>query len=104
MILLDMDPDKDCVVVCDFIGIIRDSGNSEKELVNLKKNTSQCRLVYRVGIELDDGSHEILQIATDTITCTQLPEAPEIHKMSMATCSMEGGEELWIIGIVFIIE
>ena len=94
-----MDPDKDCVVVCDFVGI-RDSDIKGKELVNLKNKTTKCRLVYRVGIELDDGSHEVLQIATDTITCTQLPEAPEIHKMSMATCSIEGGEELWIIGIV----
>ena len=99
-----MVPDKDCVVVCDFVGIHRDLNIKGKELVNLKNKTTKCRLVYRVGIELDDGSHEILQIATDTITCTQLPEAPEIHKMSMATCSMEGGEELWIIGIVFIIE
>jgi len=153
VILIDMDPDKDCIVVCDFVGILRDSNIKGKELVNLKKKATKCRLVYRVGIELDDGSYEVLQIATDTLSCsdaasgwagwalaypefgnsvnpittrgadyaqhitaspsgfenpaasltgTQLPEAPEIHKMSMATCSNEGGEELWIIGKNFL--
>ena len=68
VILIDMDPDKDCIVVCDFVGILRDSNIKGKELVNLKKKTTKCRLVYRVGIELDDGSYEVLKIATDTIT------------------------------------
>ena len=31
-----------------------------------------------------------------------VPEAPEILKMSMDTCSIEGGEELWIIGKNFL--
>ena len=85
MILIKMVPDKDCVVVCDFVGILRDSNIKGKELVNLKKKTTKCRLVYRVGIELDDGSHEILQIATDTITCTQGRDVTVGYPISLLT-------------------
>ena len=37
VILIDMDPDKDCVVVCDFIGIIRDSGNENNNYFGLNR-------------------------------------------------------------------
>ena len=103
-----MDPDKDCIVVCDCVGILKER-HSDIEVkvptnkrLNWKKKTTKCRLVYRVDVELDDGSHEVLQIVTDTISCTQLPGTPEILKMSMVTCSIEGGEELWIIGKNFL--
>ena len=108
VILIDIDPDKDGIVVCDCVGILKERHSDiegkvpPNKRVNWKKKTTKCRIVFRTEVELEDGSIEILQAVTDTISCTQLPGTPEILKMSLTTCSIEGGEELWIIGKNFL--
>lgn len=109
VILIDMDPDKDRIVVCDCVGILKERHSDiegkvpPNKRVNWKKKTTKCRIVFRVELEFDDGRpNEILQAVTDTISCTQLPGTPEILKMSMTSCSVEGGEELWLIGKNFL--
>lgn len=108
VILIDMDPDKDRIVVCDCVGILKERHSDiegkvpPNKRVNWKKKTTKCRIVFRVELEFDDGHAEILQAVTDTISCTQLPGTPEILKMSMTSASVEGGEELWLIGKNFL--
>jgi hypothetical protein len=108
VILIDMDPDKDREVVCDCVGILKERHSDIEgkvpptKRVNWKKKTTKCRLVFRTEIENDNGQFETLQVVTDTISCTQLPGTPEVQKMSITTCSIEGGEELWMIGKNFL--
>ena len=79
VILIDMDPEKDRIVVCDCVGILKERHSDiegkipPNRRVNWKKKTTKCRLVYRTEIENSKGQREILQIVTETICCTQLP-------------------------------
>ena len=79
VILIDMDPDKERIVVCDCVGILKERHSdiegkiAPNKRVNWKKKTTKCRLVYRTEIENSKGQREILQVVTDTICCTQLP-------------------------------
>ena len=107
VILIDIDPEKEGVVVCDCVGILKERHSDiegkvpPNKRVNWKKKTTKCRIVFRTEVEIN-GKVEILQAVTDTISCTQLPGTPEILKMSMTSTSVEGGEELWIIGKNFL--
>ena len=107
VILIDIDPEKEGVVVCDCVGILKERHSDiegkvpPNKRVNWKKKTTKCRIVFRTEVEIN-GTLEILQAVTDTISCTQLPGTPEILKMSMTSTSVEGGEELWIIGKNFL--
>ena len=77
--MIDMEPDKECIVVCDCVGILKERHSDiegkipPNKRVNWKKKTTKCRLVYRTEIENSKGQREILQVVTDTICCTQLP-------------------------------
>ena len=83
----------DRVVVCDCVGILKERHSDIEgkvpvnKRVNWKKKTTKCRLVYRVDIELDDGSHEILQIVTETISCTQLPGQQNLKILTVSGCT-----------------
>ena len=107
VILIDIDPEKDGLVVCDCVGILKERHSDiegkvpPNKRVNWKKKTTKCRIVFRTEIEVD-GTVEILQAVTDTISCTQLPGTPEILKMSLTSTTVEGGDELWIIGKNFL--
>ncbi len=109
VILVDMDPEKDFTVVCDCVGILKERHSdieakvpATKRVQWKKKQTTKCRMVFRTEVVLENGRTEVLQVASDPISCTQLPGTPEVLKMSLSTCSIEGGEELWMIGKNFL--
>lgn len=96
-------------IVCDCVGILKERfADVEarfpklKTWKNVKKKSTKCRLVFRTVVENYRGEPETLQVVSEVINCTQLPGTPEILKMSTAGCSVEGGEELWIIGKNFL--
>jgi len=96
-------------IVCDCVGILKERfADVEarfpklKTWKNVKKKSTKCRLVFRTVVENSRGEPETLQVVSDVINCTQLPGTPEILKMSSSGCTVEGGEELWIIGKNFL--
>lgn len=96
-------------ILCDCVGILKERfADVEarfpklKTWKNVKKKSTKCRLVFRTVVENSRGEHETLQVVSDVINCTQLPGTPEILKMSTSGSSIEGGEELWIIGKNFL--
>ena len=99
----------DMTIVCDCVGILKERfADVEarfpklKTWKNVKKKSTKCRLVFRTVVENSRGEPETLQVVSDVINCTQLPGTPEILKMSATGSSIEGGEELWIIGKNFL--
>ncbi len=109
VILVDMDAEKDFTVVCDCVGILKERHSdieskvpATKRVQWKKKQTTKCRLVFRTEVVLENGRPEVLQVASDAISCTQLPGTPEVLKMSLTSCSLAGGEELWMIGKNFL--
>ena len=105
VILIDFEPDKGNVIVCDCVGILKERHSDiegkmakQKMRTNWKKKSTKCRMVFRTEVELSNGKTEILQVVSDPISCTQLPGTPEILKMSLTSCDPCGGEELWMIG------
>jgi nuclear factor of activated T-cells 5 len=105
VILIDFEPDKGNVIVCDCVGILKERHSDiegkmakQKLRTNWKKKSTKCRMVFRTEVELSSGKTEILQVVSEPISCTQLPGTPEILKMSLNTCDPRGGEELWMIG------
>ena len=105
VILIDFEPDKGNVIVCDCVGILKERHSDiegkmvkQKMRTNWKKKSTKCRMVFRTEVELANGKTEILQVVSDPISCTQLPGTPEILKMSLSSCDPCGGEELWMIG------
>jgi len=96
-------------IVCDCVGILKERfADVEarfpklKTWKNVKKKSTKCRLVFRTVVENSRGEPETLQVVSDVINCTQLPGTPEILKMSASGSSVDGGEELWIIGKNFL--
>ena len=99
----------DMTIVCDCVGILKERfADVEarfpkmKTWKNVKKKSTKCRLAFRTVIENSRGEEETLQVVSDVINCTQLPGTPEILKMSAAGSTVEGGDELWIIGKNFL--
>ncbi|CAB1313719.1 unnamed protein product [Coregonus sp. 'balchen'] len=67
-----------------------------------KKKSTRARLAFRVNIPQPDGSVLTLQTTSSPILCTQPAGVPEILKKSLHSCSVRGGEELFIIGKNFL--
>ncbi|XP_047736749.1 uncharacterized protein LOC108673084, partial [Hyalella azteca] len=112
-------------LVCDCVGILRKrkvdvtqrllkkpsnklapKGKNGKKLsskcaptgINGKKKPAKVRMVFRAIVRLENGSFEVLQIASQPIICTQSPGTPDITRTSVTRCSVSGGSEMFIIG------
>ncbi|XP_033125281.1 nuclear factor of activated T-cells 5-like isoform X2 [Anneissia japonica] len=89
----------------DCVGILKlRNADVEKRigLARCKRKSTNVRLVFRVNIPQPDGSILTLQTASRSISCTQPQGHPEISKRSCSSCSVKGGEDLFIIGKNFL--
>jgi hypothetical protein len=108
VIEIEMKPENDMTVICDCVGILKErnvdvehrlgKNHSLASVTRNKKKSTKCRMIFRAKID----NEEILQVCSNTITCTQPPGVPEICKKSLDSCSVLGGQELFIIGKNFL--
>ncbi|XP_077983347.1 uncharacterized protein LOC144438185 isoform X2 [Glandiceps talaboti] len=106
VIEMQMDPAEDMTTSIDCVGIMK-LRNADVEHKGLgvprsKKRSTRARLVFRVNIPKSDGTYRTLQIASNQISCTQPTGLPEVTKKSISSCSVKGGEELFILGKNFV--
>lgn len=113
LIEIEMKPESDMTVVCDCVGILKERNVDVEHrlgrnhtlatsVTRNKKKSTKCRIIFRVKVNEDSDHPEILQICSNTITCTQPPGVPEICKKSLDSCSVIGGKELFMIGKNFL--
>lgn len=113
VIEIELKPENDMTCICDCVGILKERNvdvehrlgrNSPMaaSVTRNKKKSTKCRMVFRAKLNDDSEMPEVLQICSNTITCTQPPGVPEICKKSLDTCSVIGGRELFIIGKNFL--
>lgn len=109
VIEIEMKPENDMTVICDCVGILKERNVDVEHrlgknhtlaasVTRNKKKSTKCRMIFRAKID----NEEILQVCSNTITCTQPPGVPEICKKSLDSCSVLGGQELFIIGKNFL--
>ncbi|XP_039619276.1 nuclear factor of activated T-cells 5 isoform X2 [Polypterus senegalus] len=105
VIEVSLDPSNNMTLAVDCVGILK-LRNADVEarigVAGSKKKSTRARLVFRVNIGRPDGSVLTLQIPSSPILCTQPAGVPEILKKSLHSCSVKGGEELFIIGKNFL--
>nr|XP_021333714.1 nuclear factor of activated T-cells 5 isoform X3 [Danio rerio] len=109
VIEVPMDPSSNMTLPClcsvDCVGILK-LRNADVEarigVAGSKKKSTRARLVFRVNIPRPDGSALTLQTSSSPILCTQPAGAPEILKKSLHSCSVKGGNEVFIIGKNFL--
>jgi Rel homology dimerisation domain/Rel homology DNA-binding domain len=113
VIEIELKPENDMTVICDCVGILKERNvdvehrlgrnhSLAASVTRNKKKSTKCRMIFRTKVNDDTDFPEILQICSNTITCTQPPGVPEICKKSLETCSVIGGQELFIIGKNFL--
>lgn len=113
LIEIEMKPENEMTVICDCVGILKERNVDVEHrlgrnhtlaasVTRNKKKSTKCRIIFRAKINEDSDYPEILQICSNTITCTQPPGVPEICKKSLDSCSVTGGKELFIIGKNFL--
>lgn len=113
VIEIELKPENDMTVICDCVGILKERNvdvehrlgrnhSLAASVTRNKKKSTKCRMVFRAKVHEDLESPEILQICSNTITCTQPPGVPEICKKSLDACSVVGGKEIFIIGKNFL--
>ncbi|XP_053305481.1 nuclear factor of activated T-cells 5 isoform X2 [Spea bombifrons] len=100
-----LDPSNLMTLAVDCVGILK-LRNADVEarigVASSKKKSTRARLVFRVNIPRDDGSVLTLQTPSSPILCTQPAGVPEILKKSLHSCSVKGGEEVFLIGKNFL--
>uniref|UniRef100_A0A8C6S368 RHD domain-containing protein n=1 Tax=Neogobius melanostomus TaxID=47308 RepID=A0A8C6S368_9GOBI len=105
VIEVPLDPSTNMTLAVDCVGILK-LRNADVEarigVAGSKKKSTRARLVFRVNIPRPDGSVLTLQTPSSPILCTQPAGIPEILKKSLHSCSVRGGEELFIIGKNFL--
>ncbi|XP_018594529.2 nuclear factor of activated T-cells 5-like isoform X1 [Scleropages formosus] len=105
VIEVGLDPSNNMTLAVDCVGILK-LRNADVEarigVAGSKKKSTRARLVFRVNIPRPDGSVLILQAPSSPILCTQPAGAPEILKKSLHSCSVKGGEEVFLIGKNFL--
>ncbi|KAK1891510.1 Nuclear factor of activated T-cells 5 [Dissostichus eleginoides] len=105
VIEVSLDPSTNMKLAVDCVGILK-LRNADVEarigVAGSKKKSTRARLVFRVNIPRADGSVLTLQTPSSPILCTQPAGVPEILKKSLHTCSVRGGEEVFIIGKNFL--
>uniref|UniRef100_A0A8C6S981 Nuclear factor of activated T cells 5a n=1 Tax=Neogobius melanostomus TaxID=47308 RepID=A0A8C6S981_9GOBI len=105
VIEIPLEPSNDMTLAVDCVGILK-LRNADVEarigVAGSKKKSTRARLAFRVNIPQPDGSVLTLQVPSSAILCTQPAGVPEILKKSLHTCSVKGGEEVFIIGKNFL--
>ncbi|KAI4875930.1 hypothetical protein NFI96_034517 [Prochilodus magdalenae] len=105
VIEVSLDPSNNMTLAVDCVGILK-LRNADVEarigVAGSKKKSTRARLVFRVNIPRPDGSVLTLQTPSSPILCTQPAGVPEILKKSLHSCSVQGGEEVFIIGKNFL--
>ncbi|KAM4618977.1 nuclear factor of activated T-cells 5a [Polymixia lowei] len=105
VIEIPLEPGNDMTLAVDCVGILK-LRNADVEarigVAGSKKKSTRARLAFRVNIPQTDGSVLILQMPSSPILCTQPAGVPEILKKSLHSCSVRGGEEVFIIGKNFL--
>ncbi|CAG5856032.1 unnamed protein product [Menidia menidia] len=105
VIEVPLDPSTKMKLAVDCVGILK-LRNADVEarigVAGSKKKSTRARLVFRVNIPRSDGSMLTLQTPSSPILCTQPAGVPEILKKSLNSCSVRGGEEVFIIGKNFL--
>ncbi|KAJ8340111.1 hypothetical protein SKAU_G00347440 [Synaphobranchus kaupii] len=100
-----LDPSNNMSLAVDCVGILK-LRNADVEarigVAGSKKKSTRARLVFRVNIPRPDGSNLILQTPSSPILCTQPAGVPEILKKSLHSCTVNGGEEVFLIGKNFL--
>ncbi|XP_023811149.1 nuclear factor of activated T-cells 5 isoform X1 [Oryzias latipes] len=105
VIEIPLEPSSDMTLAVDCVGILK-LRNADVEarigVAGSKKKSTRARLAFRVNIPQPDGSVLTLQVPSSPILCTQPAGVPEILKKSLHSCSVRGGEEVFIIGKNFL--
>ncbi|KAJ8003073.1 hypothetical protein DPEC_G00165570 [Dallia pectoralis] len=105
VIEVPLEPSNSMTLAVDCVGILK-LRNADVEarigVAGSKKKSTRARLAFRVNIPQADGSVLTLQTTSSPILCTQPAGVPEILKKSLHSCSVRGGEELFIIGKNFL--
>ncbi|KAK7896177.1 hypothetical protein WMY93_021502 [Mugilogobius chulae] len=105
VIEIPLEPSNDMTLAVDCVGILK-LRNADVEarigVAGSKKKSTRARLAFRVSIPQPDGSMLTLQVPSSPILCTQPAGVPEILKKSLHSCSVKGGEEVFIIGKNFL--
>eukprot|EP00062_Callorhinchus_milii_P005186 gi/632944396/ref/XP_007887485.1/ PREDICTED: nuclear factor of activated T-cells 5 isoform X2 [Callorhinchus milii] len=105
VIEVSLEPGNNMTLAVDCVGILK-LRNADVEarigIVGSKKKSTRARLVFRVNIVRADGSILTLQTPSSPILCTQPAGVPEILKKSLHTCTVNGGEDLFLIGKNFL--
>uniref|UniRef100_A0A3B5AYN6 Nuclear factor of activated T-cells 5 n=1 Tax=Stegastes partitus TaxID=144197 RepID=A0A3B5AYN6_9TELE len=105
VIEIPLEPSNDMTLAVDCVGILK-LRNADVEarigVAGSKKKSTRARLAFRVNIPQPDGSVLTLQVPSSPILCTQPAGVPEILKKSLHSCSVRGGEEVFIIGKNFL--
>ncbi|XP_067293159.1 nuclear factor of activated T-cells 5a isoform X2 [Pseudorasbora parva] len=105
VIEVNIEPTNSMTLPVDCVGILK-LRNADVEarigVAGSKKKSTRARLAFRVNIPRPDGSVLTLQTLSSPILCTQPAGVPEILKKSLHSCSVAGGEEVFIIGKNFL--
>ncbi|KAM9854321.1 nuclear factor of activated T-cells 5a [Aulostomus maculatus] len=105
VIEIPLEPSNDMTLAVDCVGILK-LRNADVEarigVAGSKKKSTRARLAFRVSIPQPDGPVLTLQVPSSPILCTQPAGVPEILKKSLHSCSVRGGEEVFIIGKNFL--
>ncbi|CAL8358591.1 unnamed protein product [Lota lota] len=105
VIEIPLEPSGDMTLAVDCVGILK-LRNADVEarigVAGSKKKSTRARLAFRVNIPQPDGSFLTLQTPSSPILCTQPAGVPEILKKSLHSCSVSGGQEVFIIGKNFL--
>ncbi|TRY85808.1 hypothetical protein DNTS_011856 [Danionella cerebrum] len=105
VIEVSLEPNLSMTLPVDCVGILK-LRNADVEarigVAGSKKKSTRARLAFRVNIPKPDGSTLTLQALSSPILCTQPAGVPEILKKSLHSCSVAGGEEVFIIGKNFL--
>ncbi|KAI2648119.1 Nuclear factor of activated T-cells 5 [Labeo rohita] len=105
VIEVNLEPTNSMTLAVDCVGILK-LRNADVEarigVAGSKKKSTRARLAFRVNIPRADGSVLTLQALSSPILCTQPAGVPEILKKSLHSCTVAGGEEVFIIGKNFL--
>ncbi|KAG1934099.1 nuclear factor of activated T-cells [Pimephales promelas] len=105
VIEVNLEPTSSMTLPVDCVGILK-LRNADVEarigVAGSKKKSTRARLAFRVNIPRPDGSVLTLQTLSSPILCTQPAGVPEILKKSLHSCSVAGGDEVFIIGKNFL--
>ncbi|TTK78902.1 Nuclear factor of activated T-cells 5 [Bagarius yarrelli] len=105
VIEVPLDPSNNMTLAVDCVGILKLRNADVEARIGVdgsKKKSTRARLVFRVNIPRSDGSMLTLQTPSSSILCTQPAGLPEILRKSLHSCSVQGGEEMFIIGKNFL--